>query len=187
MRKIYFVRHAERDTSVQDDTLAPLTTAGQIAADQLAIYFQNKKITVIYTSPLTRGKETILPTAKALHLPLQEVAALKERKVGAWVVDFKFFTQQQWRDFTYHLLEGESLHAVLQRILPRYQQILLNSRGNIIIVGHGTALSVLFHALTGGKFSYEDFCQLQQPDMLVARYDEKQQFIRLTHENSLTK
>lgn len=41
------------------------------------------------------------------------------------------------------------------------------SSGNVIICGHGTSLSVLLNELTVHKFSYNEFLELNMPDVLV--------------------
>lgn len=166
-RKIYFVRHAERDTYIKDDYNAPLTEKGQLQSKNLIEILKDKEIEAIYSSPHKRAIDTIIPISKYLNLKLKLLDGLKERKIGEWVKDFSGFCYQQWNDFDYKLQEGESLNDVRVRILYAYHKIMSESSGNIIICGHGTSLSVLLNELTLHKFSYNEFLELNMPDVLV--------------------
>lgn len=54
------------------------------------------------------------------------------------------------------------------------KKLLKNSDESILICGHGTALSVLFHFLTDGKFDYTDFLKMKIPDAYRLNFsDEK--------------
>ncbi|WP_244913365.1 histidine phosphatase family protein [Staphylococcus intermedius] len=95
---------------------------------------------------------------------------MRERVIGEWVDDFDRYAAEQWRDFEFRLPRGESLREVQQRIVQGFQDILSQEkRETIVISGHGTSLAVLFHVLTNGNFTYEQFKQMTMPD--VYTYD----------------
>ncbi len=164
MRTIYFVRHAQRDITVTDEQTAPLTQAGLKAAEELPAFFAEKHIKAIYASPFKRAADTIKPTAEHLGLPITVKTDLRERCVGTWVSDFTDFTRKQWAEPTYRMKNGESLNQVKERIMTVCHDIINESSGNLIICGHGTAFSVLFHTLTA-SFTYADFRKMTMPDI----------------------
>lgn len=173
MSKIYFVRHAERDTSIQTDREAPLTVRGYKDAEILKYFFIDKDISTIYSSPYLRTIETIKPTANMLNLPIQQVDEFHERRIGSWIDDFSYFSEQQWKDFDYKRLNGESLNEVADRLLIAYKEIINNIKGDIIICGHGTALAVLFHHLTNGEFGFREWKRIKMPDLYSYEIENK--------------
>lgn len=176
MKKIYFVRHSIRDTTIKNEA-APLSQKGQKLALGLVGFFENKSIDIVYSSPFARAIDTINPTAEKLNKPIQRLNDLKERHVGSWVADFNAYSKQQWLDFDYKLPGGESLHDVKKRIMPLLDTILEQDHQTLIVTGHGTSFSVLFNQITEGAFGYEDFLTMSMPDIFIAEFDDKNQLI----------
>nr|BAI83375.1 conserved hypothetical protein [Macrococcus caseolyticus] len=165
MSIIYFVRHAERNTSIKTDETAPLTDKGFRDANQLKYFFSDKNIQSIYSSPYQRTIDTIEPTALYLGLSINLINEFHERRIGAWIEDFPIYAEQQWRDFNYKRQNGESLSEVGKRLLDSYQKLEESLNDNVIICGHGTAFAVLFHHLTDGKFGFEEWKRMKMPDL----------------------
>jgi 2,3-bisphosphoglycerate-dependent phosphoglycerate mutase len=155
---IYFVRHAEPDYSVHDDEIRPLTQNGEIAAQKVACFFEDKGIEVVLSSPYKRAVDTIKPYANKSGLQIELVYEFRERKVDScWIEDFKSFTQKQWADFDYKLSDGESLGEVQYRNITALKRTLDEYSGkNIIIGSHGTALSTIINHYDP-TFGYDDF------------------------------
>ena len=61
-----------------------LSAAGQAQAEQLAGRLMPLPITVVYSSPSDRARETAAPPARRLHLPVEIAEALDEHEFGAW-------------------------------------------------------------------------------------------------------
>jgi len=59
MTTLYFIRHAESDTSVTDDRTRPLTVKGHTDCALVADYLSDKIIDAIYSSPYKRAVDTI--------------------------------------------------------------------------------------------------------------------------------
>ncbi|MHC5247547.1 histidine phosphatase family protein [Enterococcus sp. LJL90] len=171
MRQVYFIRHSIRDSRVHSEN-APLTKEGAKLADKLVPLFSEVAIQHIYASPYERAQATVRPLAAFYNLPVTETTALRERAIGSWLADFDSFTAAQWQDFSYKLAGGESLAEVTLRMSQIFSEILAASSGNIIIAGHGTALACLFKEITGGKFGYQDFKQLQMPDVFLGEFSD---------------
>ncbi|KAF1303318.1 histidine phosphatase family protein [Enterococcus saccharolyticus] len=172
MKTIYFVRHSIRDFTNKNNQEAPLTLDGSKHAEALISFFKDKTIEKIYASPYVRTLQTIQPTADFLNLEIATHSDLRERAVGKWVDDFPSFAKKQWQDFDYHLPNGESFNQVKNRLLPVYYDILNQPVKNCIICGHGTALAILFHHLTQGQFTYQEFEKMQMPDIFKAEYEQ---------------
>ncbi|NWK84538.1 histidine phosphatase family protein [Staphylococcus sp. GSSP0090] len=172
-RKVYFVRHAERDKNIKVDYTAPLTSEGHLKSIELVSLFENKEIASIYSSPYKRAIDTITPISKYLKIEINIVDKLKEREIGEWVNDFDNYCYKQWNDFDFKLPDGESLSNVRCRILSAFDKIISETNGNIIISGHGTSISVLLNELTIHTFGYKDFKKLSFPDVLVYNMDNK--------------
>ncbi|UTH13873.1 histidine phosphatase family protein [Macrococcus equipercicus] len=173
MSIVYFVRHAERDITIQEDETAPLTINGKKDANELKHFFADKNIKAIYSSPYQRTVHTIEPTASFLNLDINLINDLHERKIGSWIDDFSFFSEQQWKDFDYKRLNGESLNEVAERLLVAYREITNNIEGDIIICGHGTAFAVLFHHLTEGEFGFDEWQRMKMPDIYRYKIENK--------------
>ncbi|ULG71987.1 histidine phosphatase family protein [Macrococcus brunensis] len=174
MSVIYFVRHAERDTTIQENKSAPLTTNGHKKAHELKHFFHDKNIQAIYSSPYQRTVHTIEPTALSLGLTINLINDLRERKIGSWIHDFSHYSKQQWQDFDYKRENGESLNEVVKRLLIAYKEITNSIEGDIIVCGHGTAFAVLFHHLTDGDFGYEEWKQMRMPEVFSYDVSDKQ-------------
>ena len=67
---VILVRHGEKADAPADDP--PLTEAGRARAARLAELLQNANISVVYTTPLARTRETAAPLVEALKLKLVE-------------------------------------------------------------------------------------------------------------------
>lgn len=180
MKTIYFVRRSIRDISNKDDETAPLTAAGHQHAQALVSFFKDKSIEQIFSSPYLRTIQTIQPTSDFFNLAISTRWDLRERTVGKWVDDFPTFAKKQWQDVDYALPNGESFRQVKERILPVYQEILNHPVKNNLICGHGTAFAILFHHLTQGNFTYQDFEKMQMPAIFLAQY-QQDTLVSFTH------
>ncbi len=110
------------------------------------------------SSPFKRAIDTIIEFADSLGLQIKLVDEFRERKVGnSWIDDFTAFTQNQWRDFSFKLSDGECLKEVQERNVTALLELIKQYKGkNIVIGGHGTALSTIINYFDS-SFGYEDF------------------------------
>ncbi|WP_144558592.1 histidine phosphatase family protein [Shouchella miscanthi] len=134
---LYFVRHAE---ATGQEPSARLTSKGKQDAKDLALFFQEKAINMIFSSPYKRAISTIEPTAELLGLPIEQEERLMERCLSPvsltnWLVHL----QRSFADDSYSLEGGESSHEAQARILS-----VVNSLTEpTIIVSHGNLLALL--------------------------------------------
>lgn len=154
---VYFVRHAKSDIRVKDDLTRPLTEEGVEDSKKVTTYLMNKKISVIYSSPYKRAVDTIKDFSDNMKLEIITNNNFCERRVGAWVEDFKSYSQKQWEDFDFKLTDGESLREVQERNIAALFEILKDNMGKNIAVGtHGTALSTIINYFRS-DFGHADF------------------------------
>lgn len=158
MAKVYFVRHAQPDLSVQDDLTRPLTEKGIVDSKKVTEFLLDKKITKIFSSPYKRAYDTIKDFAEKSNLNITIIDDFRERKIDdVWIEDFNEFARKQWDDFDYKLERGESLNEVQKRNIKALQEILEKYPDDNIVIGtHGTALSTIIN-FYNKNFNYDDF------------------------------
>jgi 2,3-bisphosphoglycerate-dependent phosphoglycerate mutase len=158
MTKVYFVRHAKPDFAVKDDLTRPLTEEALKDCRKIAEFLADKNITRVFSSPYKRAIDTIKDFAENANLEVDIIDDFRERKVdNVWIEDFDKFAKEQWSNFDYKLIEGESLNEVQKRNVKALMQILEeNSDENIVVGSHGTALSTIINYFSR-EFDYSQF------------------------------
>lgn len=162
MTELYFIRHCEPDYENHDDLTRALSPKGRADAGLVSAYLRDKDISAVLSSPFKRAVDTVSPFAREVGLPVVTMEGLRERRVDSgWIEDFEGFARSQWEDFSYKLSDGESLGEVQARMKASLEKILAEYEGRRVAIGsHGTALSVLVHALRPG-FGYEGFFRIR--------------------------
>ena len=171
--EVYFVRHAQPDFAVRDDSTRPLSEKGMADARRVTATLIDMNITAMYSSPFKRAVDTISGLAESIGIEVTVERDFRERKVGEWVEDFRAFSQKQWEDFDYKLAEGESLREVQKRnIFALFEVIGKNHGRSVVIATHGTALSTIVNYFDPG-FGYDDFLHIvdKMPYILRFRFD----------------
>lgn len=158
MTEVYFVRHAEPDNNIKEDSIRPLTEKG--LKDRLLVtdYLQSRKIEHIYSSPYQRAVDTIKDYADKNSMKIICIDDFRERKIDSvWIDDFKTFSINQWKDFAYKLNDGESLKEVQDRNIKALNGLLDKHKNQRIAIGsHGAALSTIINYYDS-SFGYEQF------------------------------
>lgn len=158
--KLYIVRHGHTDANRPWTFLGrsdpPLSDIGIQQAEKLQAVFSEMSIDAIYTSPLTRAKQTAEVLESVLNCRYKVDERLIEQDFGAWEglhideVKVKYATDfNNWiRDANQHApTDGETSGEVLKR-----QQALLDDikqtylRKTVVIVGHGSVINALLCA-----------------------------------------
>lgn len=172
---IYFVRHAEPDFSVHEDSIRPLTDKGKKDAMRVAAYLKEKNIEVVLSSPFKRAIDTLTPFADGNKISVELIDDFRERKVDScWIEDFKGFSQKQWADFNFKLTDGECLKEVQERNIRALQNTLKRFYGKNIAIGtHGTALSTIINYYEE-SYGYKDFNEIKSlmPWIVKLTFDE---------------
>ena len=161
---LYLVRHGETDANVsgiwQGSTDSPLNERGLAQARALArrVAREQLPISVIYSSPLRRARQTAEMVAEALDdLPIILDPGLAEYHLGEWeglsyqqLKDDKRLWARMAEDPDFIPPGGESARQFATRLLASFQTIIHQNAGEtVMVVGHGgalaTALSMLLH------------------------------------------
>ena len=153
MNTIYLVRHAENTANLTKEFSHrlvdySLTTKGILQAQQTAVYFRDKHINEVYSSPLKRASETANIIAQELHLPVSIKEQFREVNVGSlegrppdaenWALHDRIL--RDWREgrHTSAFPDGENYTLLLARMRSGLHEISANkSNQNIIVVAHG--------------------------------------------------
>jgi len=171
--KIYFVRHGETEYNkkniIQGEKDVPLNSEGQLQAERLSLRFQDllhrgEAFSALYTSPLSRARETAEAISGNLHLPLFQEAGLREISMGdfegqsiSWIMR-KYKDPQgvpvlsRWKKdpLNTSIPGAESIQDADRRVVSSINKIISAHRpeDNIIIVTHGGAIALaLCHVL----------------------------------------
>ena len=158
LTRVYLVRHAQPDISVQEDALRPLTEKG-LEDRTKTLLLADRGLNALYSSSYRRAMETIEPLAQQTGLPVGTDPDFRERQTGSWIEgndNFRRFQQEQWADFSAARDGGESLGQVEKRVAAALSRVLAAHPGQrVAVAGHGTAFSVLLHHLDS-SFGYEE-------------------------------
>lgn len=156
---LYFVRHAQPDYRVGEDSTYSLSDEGM--ADRLKTFKFLKGIKFDYavSSPYKRSFDTIKPIADKHNLQIITDIRLRERDKGEHSNNEKMF-RKRWGDFSYHEENGESLGMVQKRNIDVVLDILKNYKNKNILIGtHGTALSTIINYYEP-DFNFDSFMRI---------------------------
>lgn len=147
MTRVYFVRHAQSDSSCRDDRTRQLTEAGKRDSETVSRLLIDRNISYIASSPYLRTVGTISRFAELTGLEVNIYEDLRERNAGSWHGDCFFeFIEKQWADFDYRIENGECLREVQERNIRVLKKLIAeHEEENIVVSTHGTALSTILN------------------------------------------
>ncbi|AHC13529.1 histidine phosphatase family protein [Salinispira pacifica] len=164
----YFLRHGEsegnRKRMIQGHVDLPLTSLGRDHARSAGLYFQEKGLDAILSSPLSRALETAEIVAGHNNVDAGNIIrrdALKELDTGIFSgLTFDEIQSQypeEWNSFQHHSWEAvpsaERLHQLMERGFSVWNEMIeLANRGNrrILSVSHGGLIQWIY------KLSFSD-------------------------------
>jgi probable phosphoglycerate mutase len=161
--RIFMVRHGATQLSAEDRFAGAvnveLSPEGMTQAERLAGRLADDAITAVYCSPMARTVHTASILAKPHRLPLFERDGLREIDHGHWEgmrradVEAQFAEEYAaWEEdpFTFAPMGGEAGVNVIARALPIIREIVLEHRGqNVLVVSHKATLRLLISSLLG--------------------------------------
>jgi probable phosphoglycerate mutase len=161
--RLYLVRHGATQLSAEDRFAGAvnveLSEEGKYQAGRLAERLADDSITTVYCSPLTRTVQTATILATPHTLPLIHDDGLREIHHGHWEGMRRADVESQFPDeyaaweedpFTFAPEGGEAGVNVIARALPVIRKIVLEHRGqNVIVVSHKATLRLLISSLLG--------------------------------------
>ncbi len=177
MTILYLIRHGEtggnfegRFQGVIDN---PLNLSGIRQAQMLGMAFSSSKIDVLYTSPLTRARQTAENIA-SMHgmeklTPIKEPGLielngglLEGRRFSRLAIEYpEVIEAMHSHPATLECPGGESMRDVSDRIVKTINRLAEKNRGKVILaVSHGIAISAYIHAVSGKPFEDMPNCMV---------------------------
>ena len=176
VQRIWLVRHGQTAWNEQGrfcgHTDIPLSALGRRQARKLALHLQHRPVTVIYSSDMSRARETAeiiakkltsresMETTRVSPTPLDIIVspAWREIHFGAWEgltyneIAASFHEQLGFFTNPEHVAppQGETLPEVLLRVIPALHEAMQQEQnGEIVLVSHGGTLRGLLCSLLG--------------------------------------
>lgn len=156
MTIFYFVRHGQTDWNVegrwQGHADVPLNQVGLAQAEQIARQLKDEGLQAIYTSDLTRARQTAEALGRATGLAVQVEPRLREIHQGEWQglqvgeIEARYGdTFRRRRDDPYSAAPpgGETVEQVRRRVTAALLDIAVqHPQERVAIVSHGFALAL---------------------------------------------
>ncbi len=160
--RLILIRHGEtawnRATRIQGHTDIPLSALGLAQAERLAEALADEPLAAIYSSDLSRARQTAEALAGTRDLPIRFDTALRERAFGrfeglSWQQIEQGYPEDaaRWRrrEPDFPVGGGESLNVFSARCLEVASRAAAAHPGqSIALVAHGGVLDCLYRAAT---------------------------------------
>ena len=161
--RIIAIRHGETawnvDTRIQGHLDIPLNDTGRWQARRVGAALAGEQLSAIYASDLDRAHQTAQAVAERAGLPVVADAGLRERAFGTFEGKTFAEIEADWpdqalrwrkRDPAFEPAGGESLLRFRERIVGTLSRLAArHAGGQIVLVGHGGVMDVLYRAATG--------------------------------------
>ena len=158
MTELIVIRHGETDlnraSSFQGQIDVELNERGLSQAEQLAQRLADERFDAVYTSDLIRTRQTAMPLATRLSLPITPVLGLREQHFGelegktlSWVKEQLPELWETWLLFQadFAVPGGESVRQFSARVLSTVFGIVSKHPGErLLVVAHGGVLDMLY-------------------------------------------
>ena len=157
MTTLLLVRHGETDWNadgrLQGQTDRPLTDFGRRQAQQLAEQLADEELEAIYSSDLSRARETAAIVGGRLGLAVALDPALREKDWGTW--EGLTAVERDRVEFV-----GESTEAHQERILGALRRIAERHPGDgrVLVVTHGGSMRRVQTAAMGMAMPVVENC-----------------------------
>ena len=164
MARWLLVRHGETDWNTEDRLQGSidkgLSDTGMRQAEVLAARLKGTALSAIYSSDLSRAKQTADAIAAGRELQVQLATELRERSYGRWEgltpqeiqdVDPQGYARWRQGDEDFAPLDGESLADLRARMSVLATRLRQAHSGDdtILLVGHGGSLMTLTVSMLG--------------------------------------
>lgn len=171
MTTIFLARHGESDWNVekrfQGHRDRPLTERGREQAHALADLVGAEKIGAVYTSPLSRARETAEIVAARVGLKVVALPELREVDTGSWSglsradVEARFPEGfAHWRSGGSAWENGESYDEMAERVIGALRKIAEDHPdGRVLVVSHGGPIRAIHAAAEG--LAIQDYRRLK--------------------------
>ncbi len=161
MTTIFLARHGESDWNVekrfQGHSDRPLTNRGREQAHALADLVASEEIDAVYTSPLSRARETAEIVAVRAGLEPIALPELREVDTGSWSglsrVDVEARFPEgfaRWRSGGSGWEDGETYEEMAERVIGALRTIAEDHPdGRVLVISHGGPIRAIHAAAEG--------------------------------------
>lgn len=167
MTRLLLIRHGETDWNVagrwQGQTDVPLNARGRAQAVALVTPLAGTPLTAIYSSDLSRARETAEILARSTGLSVQVDPRLREIDLGEWEGQLATDIQTRYADllaqrranpFSVSPPGGETAASALARARAALKDIVQrHAQGSVALISHGFLLALLRLHYTGQSVS----------------------------------
>jgi len=185
MTRMFLVRHGRtvwnKEQIFRGTYDIPLDEVGKQEARLVGEWLQQEEIEAVYSSPLSRARETAKAIALLHGLEVTVVDELTDLDFGQWQgMSLREVRNQYpdpyrtWDEEPHRLVfpGGEGLDAVRSRVLEATSHIVASHpEGTVVLVSHRVVLKVLICALLGLDNSH--FWHIGQDTAAINRFDFK--------------
>lgn len=155
MTRLCLIRHGQTDWNLegryQGQSDVPLNQNGLVQAESLIENLDGRTFAAIYSSDLTRARQTAEPIAKRLGIQVRLEPRLREINQGEWegvlVEDIKARYAEIWSQRTVDPASvrppgGETVGEVAERVHAALDDIArLHPGGIVLVVSHGLSIA----------------------------------------------
>ena len=188
---IILVRHGEcrgnREGLFRGRSDFPLNETGLSQAEELAKEMKSWQPTRIFTSPLTRARQTSEAISRECHIDIEQRPGMNNIELGPWEGKSKDFIAEkypkQWQIWLHEpeklMVSGmESMDQVQQRARKDLEELIQQCYGqSIIVVSHRAVLKPLIASCIGIGKPYFWRIHLDTASYSVLHYQDSHGFI----------
>jgi len=171
---VYFIRHAESDSSVHEGRTRPLTEKGLKDRALVTSFLLDKNIDAVLSSPFKRAVDTVSDFADGKGLQMVLIEDFKEHDTisdNYPTSEYFSFINKYWTDFNYKVHNDESLFELQKRNITAFNRILAEYRNKTVVIGtHGMALSTIINYFDP-TYKFENFLDMVKIKPWVVRMD----------------
>lgn len=169
MSTFYLVRHAHADWTPGEDR--PLSVQGYKDANRVADMLQAYPVGAIYSSPFLRARQTIVPLAVRLNLPVHIEPDLRERRLGnSSTEDFFRAVKETWQTPSFAHPAGESNAAAQKRGMATVRRLQKQpAAAHIVLSTHGNLLALILQAFDPA-IGFSFWKSLTMPDIYALSF-----------------
>ncbi|QST01236.1 histidine phosphatase family protein [Pontibacillus sp. ALD_SL1] len=161
-KEVYIIRHCKAEGQEPE---ASLTKEGMAQAEKLQVFFQDKEIDRILTSPYKPAIQSIHPLGREKRVALEEDARLEERHLSSEpLTDWLEKLERTYSDKELAYEGGESSRIASERAMSVLEEVLQGEGRIIILVTHGNLMSLILGEFDQ-SFGFEEWKRLSNPDV----------------------
>ncbi len=163
MTTVYLIRHGQtawnKEEIFRGRADASLNFIGLREAELVGEYLKGMDIHAIYSSPLSRARETARRIAQIFNLKVQLLAGIIDMSFGKWegrplkevqISDREIYQQWKEKPHLVRIPEGESLDEVRGRAMAALDELVQYHHGkNLVLVSHRVINKVIICGILG--------------------------------------